>query len=99
MRPYTFFPASNPRLAARTAAAFTDWASMTPAVGSGIAARRLADPIPQPVVELGDQDLVAPAPEERVDAVPGGEVRGHRPPGDAARDRVAYRVDHLPGRQ
>lgn len=54
------------------------------------------DPLAPPVVELGGQALVPPAPEEGVDAVPGWEVRGHRPPGDATRDQVAHRVDHLP---
>ncbi len=61
-----------------------------------IPARDHADPLTQPVVELGGQTLVPPAPEEGVDAVPRGEVHGHRPPGDTARDQVAHRVHHLP---
>lgn len=92
LRPFTFFPQSNPRRATGTdAAPLTDCASMIPAVGSGSrpddlrtrsrsrswnsATRRLA--------------LTPPAPEEGVDAVPCGEVRRHRSPGDAARNRVA----------
>ncbi len=48
----------------------------------------------QPVVELRDQSVLPPAAEEGVDAAPGGEVRGHRPPGDPARDQVPDRVQH-----
>lgn len=37
-----------------------------------------------------------PAVEEGVNPAPIGEVRGHRPPGDPAREQVADRVQHLP---
>ena len=39
----------------------------------------LADLAAEPVVELADQAVVAPASEERVDPVPGREVRQGRP--------------------
>jgi hypothetical protein len=61
-----------------------------------IPALSLADPVAQPVVELGGQALVPPAPEEGVDTVPGGEVRRHCPPGDATRDQITHRIHHLP---
>ena len=48
----------------------------------------LPDPAPQPVVELGDQSGLAPAPEEGIDPVPAGEVHRHRPPLDAVVDHV-----------
>ena len=50
----------------------------------------------QPVVELGDQPMLAPAPEEGVDPAPAGEVRGQCPPRDPAGDQVTDRVQQLP---
>jgi hypothetical protein len=47
-------------------------------------------------VQLGEQALGQPAAEETVDRVPGGEVRRHRTPLDAAIDQVEHRVEHLP---
>ncbi len=61
-----------------------------------VPAFRLADAFPQPVVELPDQSVVAPASEERIDPVPGREVRRHRPPLDPVVDQIPHRVDHLP---
>jgi hypothetical protein len=42
--------------------------------------------------------VISPCSRQRrcgVDAAPGGKVRGHRPPGDPARDQVADRVEQL----
>ena len=50
----------------------------------------------QPVVELGDQPMLAPAPEEGVDPAPAGEDRGQCPPRDPAGDQVTDRVQQLP---
>ncbi|SBU96653.1 hypothetical protein YW3DRAFT_05831 [Streptomyces sp. MnatMP-M77] len=54
----------------------------------------LTDPSTQPVVELCDQPVLPPPAEEGIDPAPGREVRGHRTPGDPARDQVADRVEH-----
>lgn len=56
----------------------------------------LADPAAQPVVELTDQGMVAPAAEERINPVPRREVRRHRPPLDAVVHEIAHRVQHGP---
>lgn len=61
---------------------------MIPAVG-GLMALALPDPPAQPVMELGDQPVLAPAAEEGINQAPCGEVRRHRPPRDPARDQVA----------
>ncbi len=64
--------------------------------GLGLTALAFADLPAQPVVELGDQPVLAPPAEEGVNAAPGREVRGHGPPRDSARDQVADRVQQLP---
>jgi hypothetical protein len=56
----------------------------------------LADPRSQPVVELPDQGVVAPAAEECVNPVPRREVSRHGPPLDAVVDQVADRVQYRP---
>jgi hypothetical protein len=58
---------------------------------------RLAVPHPaaQPVMRLRDQPVLAPATEEGIDPGPVGEIRGHRPPGNPARDQVTDRFQHL----
>jgi hypothetical protein len=54
----------------------------------------LADLRSQPVVELLDQGVVAPAAEERVCPVPWREVGGHGPPLGSVVDEVADRVQY-----
>ena len=56
----------------------------------------LAEPRAQPVVELPDQYLIAPATEERINPVPRREVPGHGPPLDAVVHQVVDRVQHRP---
>lgn len=67
-----------------------------PRRGLGLAALALTDLPAQPVVELCDQLVLAPAAEKGVNPAPVGEVRGHRPPRDPARDQIADRVQQLP---
>ncbi|GAA5703664.1 hypothetical protein Save01_04487 [Streptomyces avermitilis] len=64
--------------------------------GFGLAALTLTDLPAQPVVELCDQPVLAPAAEKGVNPAAVGEVRGHRPPRDPARDQIADRVQQLP---
>lgn len=66
--------------------------------GHGLFTPALPPPQPgtQPVVELLDQPVVAPAAEERIHPVPRREVHGRRPPLDAVVDQVADRVKERP---
>ncbi|RPE27102.1 hypothetical protein EDD90_10783 [Streptomyces sp. Ag109_O5-1] len=52
------------------------------------------DPGAQPVMELLDQGVVAPAAEEGIHPVPRWEVDRHRPPLDAVVNEIADRIEH-----
>ena len=61
-----------------------------------IAREELVDALAAAAAETtAAEPVLAPPAEEGVDPAPGGEVRGHRPPGDPARDQVADRVEYL----
>ncbi len=61
LRPFTFFPPSNSR---HQRAGFHQLRVDDPGRRLWIMARSPADPVAQPVVELGDQAFVPPVPEE-----------------------------------
>ncbi len=67
-----------------------------PGAGLRVPAGLLADLPAQPVVELGEQAVVAPAAEEGVDPVPRREVCGDRPPFGSVVDQVVDCVQYRP---
>src|SRR6266536_2006333 len=94
LRPLTFLPASQPRLARGTvSAARTDWESMTAADGAGLrpawtrtCSRRaswMRSRVPS-AAHLANHQYTVPG---------WGEVVGQQPPGAAGADQVADRVD------